>query len=205
VVLGARVDPATVDLGLHLPEILPFTFPGKADFSFALLVLVLPQIPMTLGNAVLAYTDLSGQYFGEDSSKVTNRKACISMGLANLLSFSLGGMPLCHGAGGLAAHYRFGARTAGSNLMIGLIFLVMALLLGDSMIGYFNLIPLSILGILLIFSGAQLTLTLMDLESRRDYFIATMILGITLASNLAAGFIIGMILARLLRWEKLSI
>ncbi|MGB5987510.1 MAG: putative sulfate/molybdate transporter [Desulfobacterales bacterium] len=205
VVLGARVDPATVDLGLHLPEILPFTCPGKADFSFALLVLVLPQIPMTLGNAVLAYTDLSGQYFGEDSSKVTNRKACISMGLANLLSFSLGGMPLCHGAGGLAAHYRFGARTAGSNLMIGLIFLVMALLLGDSMIGYFNLIPLSILGILLIFSGAQLTLTLMDLESRRDYFIATMILGITLASNLAAGFIIGMILARLLRWEKLSI
>ncbi len=45
----------------------------------------------------------------------------------------------------------------------------------------------------------------MDLETRKDYFVATMILGITLAANLAAGFIAGMILARLLKWKKLSV
>ena len=142
---------------------------------------------------------------GENSSKVTNRNVCISMAFANFVSFCFGGMPLCHGAGGLAARYRFGARTAGSNLMIGLIFLVLALALGDSIVDFFNLLPMSVLGVLLVFAGVQLTLTIMDLETRKDYFVATMILGITLASNLAAGFIVGMAISRLLRWEKLSV
>jgi len=192
-------------IGLHLPPILPFGFPEKVDFTFALLALAIPQLPMTLGNAVLAYTDLSKEYFSERSAKVTNRRVCISMGLANLFSFFLGGMPLCHGAGGLAAHYRFGARTAGSNIMIGAIFTGLALLLGGDIIDVINLLPMSILGILLIFAGSQLTLTIMDLEGRKDYFTAILILGITLASNLAAGFIIGMVVAHILKWEKLSV
>lgn len=202
--LGARMD-LSGGLGFNLPQILPFGFPGKADFTFALFALALPQLPMTLGNAALAYTDLSREYFGERSAKITNRKACVSMALANFFSFFLGGMPLCHGAGGLAAHYRFGARTAGSNLMIGGLFLGLALLFGDDIVGLFNLLPMSILGVLLVFAGAQLTLTIMDLKERKDYFVATLILGITLASNLAAGFIAGMIVAQLLRWEKLSV
>jgi SulP family sulfate permease len=191
--------------GFNLPQLLPFGFPGKADFTFALFALVLPQLPMTLGNAVLAYTDLSKEYFGNQSATLTNRKACVSMALANFLSFGLGGMPLCHGAGGLAAHYRFGARTAGSNVMIGVLFLALAVLLGEDIVGLFNLLPMSILGALLVFAGSQLTLTVMDLDQRKDYFVATLILGITLASNLAAGFIAGMIVAQLLRWEKLSV
>jgi len=189
----------------HPPQLLPFGFPNKAEFTFALLVLVLPQLPMTLGNAVLAYTDLSKDYFGERSAKVSNRKVCLSMALANFCSFCLGGMPLCHGAGGLAAHYRFGARTAGSNLMIGGIFVVLALVLGGDIVRFFILLPMSILGVLLIFAGSQLTLTIMDLENRKDYFVATIILGITLATNLAAGFIVGIAVAHLLRWQKLSV
>jgi SulP family sulfate permease len=68
-----------------------------------------------------------------------------------------------------------------------------------------NLLPMSILGVLLMFAGSQLTLTIMDLDRRKDYFVAILILGITLASNLAAGFIAGMVIAHLLRWEKLSV
>ncbi|MCF8051302.1 MAG: putative sulfate/molybdate transporter [Desulfobacterales bacterium] len=203
-VLGARVDLGG-PIGIYLPEILPFGFPEKADFTFALFALVLPQLPMSLGNAVLAYTDLSKEYFGSRSAKVTNRSVCVSMALANFFSFCLGGMPMCHGAGGLAAHYRFGARTAGSNLMIGMFFVVLAILLGNHIVDLLNLLPMSILGVLLLFAGAQLTLTIMDLDNRKDYFIATLILGITLASNLAAGFIAGMVVAQLLRWEKLSV
>ena len=203
--LGARMDLGNGGIGFHLPEILPFGFPGRVDFTFALFALVLPQLPMTLGNAVLAYTDLSKEYFGEKSARVTNRKVCVSMALANFFSFFLGGMPLCHGAGGLAAHYRFGARTAGSNLMIGLIFVALAILLGNNIVNFFNLLPMSILGVLLLFAGVQLALTIMDLDSRKDYFVTTLILGITLASNLAAGFIAGMVVAHLLRWEKLSV
>jgi SulP family sulfate permease len=204
-ILGARVDFGNGNIGFNLPEILPFAFPGRVDFTFALFALVLPQIPMTLGNAVLAYTDLSKEYFGDRSSRVSNKNVCLSMALANFTSFCLGGMPLCHGAGGLAAHYRFGARTAGSNLMIGLLFIALALILGHSIVSFFNLLPMSVLGILLIFAGSQLTLTIMDLDNRKDYFVATLILGITLASNLAAGFIIGMVVGHLLKWKKLSV
>ena len=127
------------------------------------------------------------------------------MALANFFSFCLGGMPLCHGAGGLAAHYRFGARTAGSNVMIGVIFMALAALLGKNIVHVLNLLPMSILGVLLMFAGSQLTLTIMDLDRRKDYFVAILILGITLASNLAAGFIAGVVIAHLLRWEKLSV
>ncbi len=204
VVFGARVN-LEGGIGIHLPKILPFGFPDGTDFTFALFALVLPQLPMTLGNAVLAYTDLSKEYFGTRSARVTNRSACVSMALANFFSFCLGGMPMCHGAGGLAAHYRFGARTAGSNVMIGILFAVLAILLGDNIVKIFNLLPMSILGVLLVFAGAQLTLTIMDLKKRKDYFVATLILGITLASNLAAGFIAGMVVAQVLRWEKLSV
>ena len=203
--LGAKADLGTGAIGFNLPDILPFGFPGKVDFTFALFALVLPQLPMTLGNAVLAYTDLSREYFKDRSSKVTNRNACLSMALANFFSFCLGGMPLCHGAGGLAAHYRFGARTAGSNLMIGVIFVALAVIFGNNIVRVLNLLPMSILGVLLMFAGAQLTLTIMDLDHRKDYFVAMLILGITLASNLAAGFIVGMVVAQLLKWKKLSV
>lgn len=202
--LGARME--LVDgIGIYLPQFLPFGFPTRVDFTFALFALVVPQLPMTMGNAVLAYTDLSKKYFGKRSEKVTNRAACVSMALANLCSFFLGGMPLCHGAGGLAAHYTFGARTAGSNVMIGGLFVAAALFFGKEIIELFNLLPMSVLGALLIFAGAQLTLSIMDLKHRKDFFVATLILGITLASNLAAGFVTGMVVAQLLRWEKLSV
>ncbi len=204
-ILGARLDMGVKDMGLYLPEWLPAGFPGKVDFTFALFALVLPQLPMTLGNAVLAYTDLSKEYFKEQSAKVTNRKACVSMALANIFSFFVGGMPMCHGAGGLAAHYRFGARTAGSNLIIGVVFAFMAVLLGRHIIDVLHLLPMSILGVLLVFAGSQLALTVMDLNTRKEYFTATLILGITLASNLAAGFIAGLVVAHLLKWEKLSV
>ena len=202
---GRPMEAGTWDLGLHLPQVLPFGFPDTVDFTFALFALVLPQLPMTLGNAVLAYTDLSQEYFAERSAKLTNKKACVSMALANFFSFTLGGMPLCHGAGGLAAHYRFGARTAGSNLIIGGLFAALAVFLGSHIINVLNLLPLSILGVLLVFAGLQLTMTIRDLESRKDYFVATLMLGITLATNLAVGFIVGILVAWLLRWKKLSI
>ena len=192
-------------LGLYIPEILPYGIPTRIDFTFALLVLVLPQIPMTLGNAVIAQADLSREYFGKDSERVTYRALCISQGLANLLSFLVGGMPLCHGAGGLAAHYRFGARTAGCNLMIGLIFLVLALFLGTHALAVVYLLPMSILGVLLIFAGSQLALTIIDLTDRKGLFVALVMLGITLASNLAVGFVVGIALAYTLKSEKLAV
>ncbi len=188
--------------GLYIPQLLPRSFPGSADFLYALPALVLPQLPMTLGNAVMAYTDLSRDYFGSQAGKVTNRAVCFSMAAANLLSFLVGGMPLCHGAGGLAAHYRFGARTAGSNLIIGSIFVLLVLFSGEQITLFFNLIPFSILGVLLLFAGFQLAVSIMDLQERKDYFVVVTMLSITLVLNLGIAFLIGMLFAHLLeRWN----
>ena len=201
---GTREGLDNLKFGINLPGLLPYGWPTTTDFSFALLALALPQIPMTLGNAVIAYTDLSEQYFAAQSKKITYQATCISMAVANMFSSFIGGMPLCHGAGGLAAHYRFGARTAGSNLMIGAIFTALATLLGRHCLAIVYLIPLSVLGVLLLFSGSQLALTVLDLKERKDLFVCLIILGITLATNLAAAFISGIAIAYLLKWKKLS-
>lgn len=205
ILIGTGEGLGQMRIGINLPKLLPFGWPSGADFSFALLVLVLPQIPMTLGNAVIANADLSIQYFPQDGRRVTYRGLCISMALGNLLSFFLGGMPMCHGAGGLASRYRFGARTAGSNLIIGVVFIVLAIFLGSHSLAVIYMLPMAALGVLLIFAGAQLTLTLLDMQTRKEIFVPILVLGITLASNLAGGFLTGIAVAYLLKWKRLSI
>jgi sulfate permease, SulP family len=204
-VLGTHEGLDQLTIGIYFPKWLPFGLPAGADFTFAFLALVLPQLPMTIGNAVIADADLSYEYFGDDSKKVTYRSLTLSMAFANFLSFAVGGMPLCHGAGGLAAHYRFGARTAGSNLMIGILFLVFALFLGVHALSLVYLLPMAILGVLLIFAGAQLALTVIDLTARKDLFVSLLMLGITLASNLAIGFLAGIVVAYALKSERLKV
>jgi len=203
--IGTREGLDGIRPGLYLPRILPFGFPQGADFTFALLALVVPQLPMTLGNAVIADMDLSVNYFGNAARRVTGKALCVSMALGNFLSALLGGMPICHGAGGLAAHYRFGARSAGSNLMIGAVFIVFTVLLGNRILSVFNLIPMAILGVLLLFAGSQLALTIVDVSERKDLFVVVTMLGITLAATLAVGFLVGIVLAYLLRLEKLTV
>ncbi|XPV76980.1 MAG: putative sulfate/molybdate transporter [Desulfovibrio sp.] len=190
---------------LHLPQILPFGLPQGLDWSFALFALVLPQLPMTLGNAVIANRDLSNQLFGKDGRKVTDRSLCVSMGLANIVASLLGGMPLCHGAGGLAAHYRFGARTNGSNLIIGGVFIVLAVIFGSGIVAVSHLMPLSIFGVLLVFAGTQLAMSIADMKSGNELFIVMIIVGIALASNLAWGFLVGILLSAVLRFGRISI
>jgi sulfate permease, SulP family len=193
------------EIGLHLPGWLPFGLPDGSTMVVALVALALPQLPMTLGNAVVAQADLTRQYFGDEVARRCNVRAlALSMGLANLVCAALGGMPLCHGAGGLAAHHRFGARTAGSNLMIGGAFLVVGLLVGDQATAVLTTLPFAVMGALLAFAGAQLALTLLDLDRREDLLVAIAVLGVTLATNLAVGFVVGLVLERIGRWRKLA-
>ena len=203
--LGTREGLSELRLNFQLPELLPLGFPRQVDFTFAFLALVLPQMPMTIGNAVIADADLSRQYFGEHSRRVTERALCILMALGNMISFVLGGMPLCTGAGGLAAHFRFGARTAGSNLIIGALFCLLSLAFGEYILALLYLLPMAILGVLLLFAGSQLALTIIDIQARKELFVALAMLGITLATNLAVGFLVGFVLAYILKSDRLKI
>ena len=202
--LGAWQGLADLSFGFHIPQFLPFGFPTADDFSFALLALVLPQIPMTLGNAVIANRDLSYEYFGDEGRRVTDRALCISMGIANAFAAFVGGMPLCHGAGGLAAHYRFGARTCGSNLIIGGLFVLLAVGFGAGSVKVLQLIPMGVLGVLLVFAGVQLILAMRDMTARSARTVIAVMLGITLASNLAWAFGAGILLSVIFSRFKVS-
>ena len=204
--LGAHQSFTDFGLGLHLPELIPYGWPEASTVAVALTALALPQIPMTVGNAVIAQADLTREYFGpEESKRSTPRALAASMGVANVLGAFVGAMPMCHGAGGLAAHYRFGARTLGSNLMIGAIFLAIGLFVGDQAVALLSLIPFSVLGALLVFAGAQLALTVLDVKERNDLFVVLVMLGVSLATNLAIGFGVSFVLALLLERAKIKI
>ncbi|MFH1529454.1 MAG: putative sulfate/molybdate transporter [Pseudomonadota bacterium] len=204
--LGGWHNLANFHLGLHWPQLLPFGLPTGADFALALTALALPQIPMTIGNAVVAQADLTREYFGDEAARRSSPRAlAISMGLANLATGVFGGMPLCHGAGGLAAHYRFGARTAGSNLMIGGLFLLAGVLVGDKAVVVFSLLPCSVLGALLCFAGAQLALMILDVKERTDLFVVIVMLAVSLVSNLGVAFGIGLVTASLFKHTKMTV
>ncbi len=205
VFLGTHEGLSNIKIGFHLPHILPFGMPTAKDLTTALIIITIPQIPMTIGNAVIANADLTREYFGEKAKMTSYRALSNSMGIALLASFLFGGMPVCHGAGGLAAHYRFGARTAGSNVMIGVIFLILAVLFGRYALSIIYLLPLSVLGILLVFAGSQLALMIRDMKERTDLFVAVTMLGITIATNLAVAFIVGIIIAYAFKTGKLKI
>ena len=84
-------------------------------------------------------------------------------------------------------------------------FVALAILLGRHCLAIIYLLPLSVLGVLLLFAGSQLALTILDIKDRKELFVCLLILGITLATNLAAGFITGIAIAYLLKWKKLSV
>ena len=182
--------------------------PHLNDFTTALFLLVIPQIPLTIGNAVIGTTDTATTLFGtgEATARVSNRSFSLSMGMANIVVGLLGAMPMCHGAGGLAAHYRFGARTGGSNIMIGLLFILIAFAFGKIGVSLLSSIPNSVLGVLLLFAGLELALLVRDLRKRQDLFIAFLIAGIGLATtNMSIAFASGIVVAWLLKWRNIEI
>ncbi len=202
---GKPISFSEIPLGFYLPTFLPYGMPTLNDLIMVIPLVVLPQIPMTIGNAVIAQVDTSKELFGERARRMNYRSISNSQGIADILAFFWGGIPMCHGAGGAAAHYFFGARTGGANLMIGTIFLILGLFFGKGATALFNLLPMAVLGVLLFFAGSQLALMIKDLKDKKDFFISITILGLTLVLNLAVAFICGIILSYALKSDKIKV
>ena len=146
--------------GLSLAEV-----PSIGAFGTAFFLLVIPQLPLTFGNAVVAVVDTAHDYFGREADRVTARRVCVSAGAGNLLAAAIGGMPMCHGSGGLTAHFRLGARTAGMNLLLGGSLLVLGLLFPGHVLALFGLLPVWALGAFLAFAGIKHALLVRDLRA----------------------------------------
>ena len=158
----------------------------------------LPQIPLTTLNSVIAVCALSLDLFPRSPAKP--RRVALSVSIMNLIGCPLGAMPACHGAGGLAAQHRFGARTGGSIVMLGAAKIVLGLLFGGSLLLWLQAFPGSVLGVLLLFSGLELAIVCRDQTGKVDFFLMILTAGACLAVNTAVGFAVGWIMALLLLW-----
>lgn len=182
---------AGIEFGLQLPR-MTLSEMTWSDFVKGTLLLGIPQIPLTLGNAVIAVTAENNRLFPQHP--VTEKKIAISQGLLNLFSPLFGGIPLCHGAGGMAGHVRFGARTGGSTIILGCLLLIVALCLSDSVLTLFKIFPTSVLGVILFFAGLELAVSARDVgPGKNDFYTLLVTAGFSIW-NMGIGFLAGLVM-----------
>lgn len=169
--------------------------PRLMELRMVLPLLVVPQFALTFGNSIVATEDTARILYGKQARRVTVRALTLSIAIVNLASSMIMGSPLCHGSGGITAHYRFGARTARSSYVIGGVCLLLALF-GRAAVGILGLIPLAVLGVFLLYVGVQHASYLRDLRHRPSLLVIAVCVGIVslLTTNLMWGFLTGFML-----------
>lgn len=156
--------PELGSLDLQLPSA---SLPPLSAFGSAFVLLVIPQIPLTYGNAVVGVSDLARERFGERAERVTPRAVALSCGLGNAGAAVLGGMPMCHGSSGFSAHVRLGARTQAMNVVLGGFFIALGLGFSDQVVALFGVLPIWVLSGFLAYAGIRHALLVLDLPWRR--------------------------------------
>lgn len=183
-------------VGLSLPTFPLFELSGR-DLLLGTLLLALPQLPLTLGNAVIAVRVENNRLFPE--RRISERQLATSTGIMNLSAAFLGGVPQCHGAGGLAGHVAFGARSGGALIILGSLLLLLGLFFSTSIHLLFQLFPAAVLGVILFFGALQLLRGGMKLVADRAERWLALLTALLTLWNLPAAFVIGTLLFYLLR------
>ena len=165
-----------------------------ATFWTAFTVLVLPQVPLSFANSCLATADAARAYFGRLGERVRPGRLATTFGSANLLAGAISGMPVCHGAGGMTAHYAFGARTAAAPAAMGALLLTLALALGSGLAALLAAFPLPILAGVLATAGVLHILLLRDLHRARDWAVALLVGIVGFELNLTVALALGLAL-----------
>jgi MFS superfamily sulfate permease-like transporter len=175
----------------RLPE-MALTRIGWEDLAIGIMVLGLPQVALTLGNAIIATVEENNTLFPD--RRISVKEVAVDHGIMNLVGTSLGGVPMCHGAGGMAGHVRFGARTGGALVILGALILFIGLFLSDSVATLFKLFPRSLLGVILLFGGLELSAGAHgDALKRGDRYVVLLTAGISLW-NMGVGYLAGLAL-----------
>lgn len=182
--------------GLSLgPEAIDLPRPSLDDFGLALGTLVLAQLPLTFGNSIVATADSERVYFGDAARRVTETRLAWSIGGANLVSGAVGGLPMCHGAGGVTAHYKLGARTAGGTLMVGVLLVALALLFGAALPSLLQVVLPGALAGMLAFVAVEHGRLAAQVPARADLVVVCAVAAVTLlAGSLAWGVLAGAVL-----------
>jgi MFS superfamily sulfate permease-like transporter len=170
-----------------------------SDTVTGLIVLALPQAALTFGNAIVATVEENNALFPDRA--VTARTLALSHGGMNLVAGALGGVPMCHGAGGMAGHVRFGARTGGALVMLGILLLAVGLLLADSAGALLRLFPAAVLGVILLLGGLQLGAGVLPAEGSRGDRAVILLTAAIGMWNMGAGLLAGLALWYGHRWR----
>jgi MFS superfamily sulfate permease-like transporter len=199
---GIITELSSVGIHFQLPAF-TLTNLSWSDIAAGTIFLALPQVPLTLGNAIIATTAENDEIF--PNRKTSEKKLAISTGIMNLFSPVVGGVPLCHGAGGMAGHIRFGARTGGALIILGSLILILALFFSDSIGLLFRLFPEAILGVILLFAGIELGLSIKDIgNDKKDIYVMLITAGLAMW-NMFAAFIAGVSLYWLLKQKWINL
>jgi MFS superfamily sulfate permease-like transporter len=172
------------------------------DVLIGTILLALPQLPLTLGNAIIAIHEENNRLFPDRS--VTEDRIARSTGMMNLASAALGGVPMCHGAGGMAGHVAFGARTGGAPIILGTILLCLALFFSASVSGLFGLLAQPVLGVILFLTGVQLAMGSCDFSNNKGERFITLATTAFAMWNVGLAFLVGLVLAYIERRGRLK-
>lgn len=172
-------------MGLALPRL---NVPQWADIYAGLLALALPQIPLSISNSVVATRQTLADLYPD--RKIGVRRIGVTYSIMNLVSPWLSGVPTCHGTGGLAGHFAFGARTGGSVLIYGTMYLALGLFFSGSFGEAAKVFPMPVLGVILVFESLALMMFVRDIAGdRKELFLALLVALICL--TLPNGYVIG--------------
>jgi MFS superfamily sulfate permease-like transporter len=188
---------------IRLPRFTLLSSLNWYDLSVGAFLLALPQLPLTLGNAVIAITEENNRLFPQHPVK--ENTVAISTGIMNLGSALCGGVPMCHGAGGMAGHVAFGARTGGAPIILGTILLGLALCFGSSIEAILGFFPKAVLGVILFLTGAQLALGSCDFSKNKVERFVTLVTAAFSMWNVGLAFLVGLTLCYIAKrgWLRL--
>jgi len=164
-VIGAVVAWATTRPSLGVIELSGpiLAVPPVGVWASAFVLLVIPQLPLTYGNAVVGMAHLAREQF-PDATRVRPGSVALSCGIGNVGAALLGGMPMCHGSSGFTAHVRLGARTAMMNVILGSTFIVLGVVFSAQVLVLFGLLPAWTLAGFLAYAGLRHALLVLDLS-----------------------------------------
>jgi MFS superfamily sulfate permease-like transporter len=174
-----------------------FHTPAWHDVVTGFFLLALPQIPLSLGNSILASQQVAADLFPE--RPLTVRKISFTYSLMNLINPFFGGVPTCHGSGGIAGHYAFGGRTGGSVVLYGSLYLTLGLFFGGGFQQAVEFFPKPVLGIILLFEAIALITLVRDMfQNSQDTSI--MVLVGLIAFGLPYGYVVGLVIGTVLAY-----
>ena len=166
------------------------------------LLLALPQIPLSLGNSIYATHRIVRDYFPEREIGV--KKISLTYSIMNMINPFFGGIPVCHGSGGMAGHVTFGARTGGSVVIYGMLYLVVGLLFSHDFNSVFLLFPKPVLAVILLFEGTALMSLVKDGAEQKVELTIALFTGV-IAAGVPYGFLVAMIVGTVLFYAQRSL